>query len=1006
MTDYGDEIKRADEILRRVRRSALFDEEGDVLKLEEARLGMLRAQIHEWCVARGDERGIQAAIRTIFELDLPVCAAKKEKFVAGALKFKKARDEARMVAAYEGAKKWEALEYDFQCLVAFRSLEHFALLWERELADDDKIFKWSIDPNYDGGKTGVNKPFLFYFNQMVLQKKIKFISKQYPTGYGKCALPSTRVRTPYGIRTLGEIEVGDSVYSMLNNEVCVREVTNKWNTRKKQVRITTRGGVEITTSPEHRLYTQRGYVQAKDLTVSDYFYRLCAPLNTRGDWEISDELMFAILMLFDGHCVHNRLTFTKEDNEIFQVFRWVCHSLDFATRVSSKKNTKAKTIHILNNDGRPDAILAKYGLLNCLSKDKTLSDRFLNMPLSQRYSFIGLMLATDGYIPKIRGNKRGSLIGITLASKPLIKSIQELLNSCGIYSLYSEKKVQSFSAYTLQIPDEYVPKIYEHCYCYQKESFIRERIENIDGAYCNNTNYPKEVVGGCKEFKRLVNKQFARNKTFKREVVEQFAKETGLLADVVYKDFVWEQIKSVEFIDEEVDMVDIEVEETHNFIANDIVSHNSLTDGIAIAWLLGMNPDNDVMKVLGNPVLITTTMNTIVGIMTKPFFGQVFPKFAKWFEDGERPMNMFSLCRIREGELTLADSIKTLNLKVISKDTPIDGIRVRFLFLDDVCRSKDAGNNVQHEKDIANYWNSWWKRNYNTNDFYVVAGGTAYSIYDIISTLIRHYSGGKMKPSGRNKYTYTNLDETAVFIKIPKLDPKTDESTFPKRFPTEEARQIRARDYRMFMAMEQQQPLPPETTPFYWDNLITYDFIPDENRSPFCWASIDPVRVGGDNFAMPIFRKIGDLYYLVDCIYDQAEMERLYTLIVDKIAQHNITQLVIERNTDTSLKKVIDDMLRDRGIGYCNIIEIYTYEKKDVRITNMQNTIKTQIAFPAEKLYARASMMGRFMYDIVSFSWKLSDNLHDDSIDAVTMFCETLLTGRNRMCKKIETFRR
>ena len=753
MTDYGDEIKRADEILRRVRRSALFDEDGDVLKLEEARLGMLRAQIHEWCVARRDERGIQAAIRTIFELDLPVCAAKKEKFVAGALKFKKARDEARMVAAYEGAKKWEALEYDFQCLVAFRSLEHFALLWERDLADDDKIFKWSIDPNYDGGKTGVNKPFLFYFNQMVLQKKIKFISKQYPTGYGKCALPSTRVRTPYGIRTLGEIEVGDSVYSMQDNEVCVRKVTNKWNTRKKQVRITTRGGVEITASPEHRLYTQRGYVQAQSMTLGDSLYRVNEPI----------------------------------------------------------------------------AVGAK---------------------------------------------------------------------------------------------------------------------------------------------------------------------------------FRWEQIKSVEFIDEEVDMVDIEVEGTHNFIANDIVSHNSLTDGIAIAWLLGMNPDNDIMKVLGNPVLITTTMNTIVGIMTKPFFGQVFPKFAKWFEDGERPMNMFSLCRIREGELTLADSIKTLNLKVISKDTPIDGIRVRFLFLDDVCRSKDAGNNVQHEKDIANYWNSWWKRNYNTNDFYVVAGGTAYSIYDIISTLIRHYSGGKMKPSGRNKYTYTNLDETAVFIKIPKLDPKTDESTFPKRFPTEEARQIRARDYRMFMAMEQQQPLPPETTPFYWDNLITYDFIPDENRSPFCWASIDPVRIGGDNLAMPIFRKIGDLHYLVDCIYDQAEMERLYTLIVDKIAQHNITQLVIERNTDTSLKKVIDDMLRDRGIGYCNIIEIYTYEKKEVRITNMQNTIKTQLAFPAEKLYARASMMGRFMYDIVSFSWKLSDNLHDDSIDAVTMFCETLLTGRNRMCKKIETFRR
>lgn len=617
MTNYGEEIERANKVLGRFRRSVLFDDDREVLRLEEGRLGLLRAQIHEWCAPRGDEEGVQAAIRTIFELDLPVCAAKKEKFAAAALRFKKSKDEARMVVAYEGAKKWEALEYDFQCLVAFRSLEHFALLWERDFADEDKVFKWSLDPNHDGGKTGVSKPFFFYFNQMVLQKKIKFISKQYPTGYTK-----------------------------------------------------------------------------------------------------------------------------------------------------------------------------------------------------------------------------------------------------------------------------------------------------------------------------------------------------------------------------------------------------TLSDSIAIAWLLGMDVNNDVLKVLGNPVLITTTMNTIVGIMTKPFFGQVFPKFAKWFEDGEKPINMFSICRIRDGELLLADSIKTLNLKVIAKDTPIDGIRVRFLFLDDVCRSKDAGNNAQHEKDIANYWNSWWKRNYNTDDFYIVVGGTAYSIYDIISTLIRHYSGGKMKPSGRNKYTYTNLDETAVFIKIPKLDPITDESTFPKRFPTEEARRIRSRDYRMFMAMEQQQPLPPETTPFYWDNLLTYEFIPEENRSPFCWASLDPVRIGGDNVAMPIFRKIGELYYLVDCIYEQAEMERMYTLIVDKIEQHYITRLVIERNTDTSLKKLLDDMLRERGIHCCDITEIYTYDKKEVRITNMQNTIKTQLVFPAEKLYARSSMVGRFMYDIVSFSWKMSDNVHDDSIDATTMFCETFISGNNRMCKKIETFKR
>lgn len=618
MQDLKSEIEGYGKVLRGFRKKKeLWGDEEAVLRIEGARLALLREQIHGWCVGRGDEAGVQAWIKDIYAVDLPVCEAKKRTFLEAMAAWKRKRDEEKTFAAYEFLKKWEEVEYGFQCLVAFRSLEYFALLWERDLDDEDKVFKWSVDPNNDGGRTGVSRPFFFYFTQMVLQKNIKFISKQYPTGYGK-----------------------------------------------------------------------------------------------------------------------------------------------------------------------------------------------------------------------------------------------------------------------------------------------------------------------------------------------------------------------------------------------------TISDAMAIAWVLGLNPDNDVLKVLGNPALVTTTMNTVVGIMTKPFFGHVFPRFAKWFDGEERPLNMFSICRIREGELALADSSKAMNLKVIAKDTPIDGIRVRFLFLDDICRSKDAGNNVMHEKDIANYWNSWWKRNYNTNDFYVVAGGTAYSIYDILSSLIRHYSGGKMKRSGRNKYTYLNEAGNAVFIKIPKLDPDTDESTFPKKFPTDEARRMRMRDYRSFMAMEQQLPLAPETTPFYWDNLRTYEAIPEEGRSPFCWASIDPVRVGGDNLAMPIFTKVGNDFFLVDCLYEATEMDRLYGQICDKIEQHNITTLVIEKNTDTSLKKVLTDMLHARALYYCNIIEIYTYEKKDIRITNMQSTIKTQLVFPAERLYGRASAMGRFMYDIVSFSWKMSDNLHDDSIDAVTMFCETLICGKNQRVKLISTFKR
>ena len=432
----------------------------------------------------------------------------------------------------------------------------------------------------------------------------------------------------------------------------------------------------------------------------------------------------------------------------------------------------------------------------------------------------------------------------------------------------------------------------------------------------------------------------------------------------------------------------------------------SFGNTMAITWALGINPDNDFLVVLGNPALVLTNTRGIVETMCNPKYAKVFPKFAKYHGmEGEIRNNIFSVCRQKEGELTLDLSNKALNVKVISKETPVDGIRVRYLFLDDVCRSKDAENNRAHEQDVANYWNSWWKRNYGTDDFYVVVGGTAYSIYDILSSLKAYYSKGKVKRSTVNKYTTLSMDGRCAFICIPALDYDTDESTYPQKFPTEEKKAIRQRDFRMFMAMEQQSPLPPETSPFYWEKIMTYDVIP-EQRSAYCWATIDPVRVGGDNFAMPIFVQAGDYFYLKDCIYQNVEPEMLYQLVVDKIKQHNITQLVIERNTDTSLKKLLEGMLKAQGVTFCNIQEIYTYEKKDIRITNQQNTIKTRIIFPAEYLYGRSSEMGRFMYDIVSFSWDLSKNAHDDSIDAVTMFCETLLKGKAKNFGTVSTFRR
>lgn len=419
----------------------------------------------------------------------------------------------------------------------------------------------------------------------------------------------------------------------------------------------------------------------------------------------------------------------------------------------------------------------------------------------------------------------------------------------------------------------------------------------------------------------------------------------------------------------------------------------------AIAWLLGIDPDNDILIVLGNPALVLTNIRTIVELMKKPRFCKIFPQYEKYLEITEDKKgnkvetvsdNIFSVCRAKEGELTLADSNKPVNIKVISKDTPIDGIRVRFLFLDDVCRSKDAGNMKQHETDISNFWNSWWKRNYNTEDFYIVLGCTAYSIFDIASQLISYFSKGKMIRSAVNKYSYLSLDNKCVFIKVPKIDEELNRSTYPQKFSYEEAIKIKERDYRSFMAMEQQQPMPPENSPFYVENLNGYDVIPEEDRSEFCWASLDTARVGYDYNSMPIFVKVGDKFYLKDCLYLNEPMEKVYGKIVEKIIQHKITKLVIEKNIDTSLKALLDKMLAEQDINYCEIIEVYATIKKEEKIYNMENTIKNNIVFPNMHLYSYSSQMGKFMNDVFSFSYT-HKNEHDDSIDSIATFCQRMI---------------
>ena len=748
-----------------------------IIKLLSAMSEMYRYQIHEYLVPQESvdgEKQIRQYVKDIICDILPIVETKIRVISNTLAKYGRMSPTKRSAvlddikSLEENRKKYLVLLDDFYALASFRSLKHFALYMEFDKPDSQKVWKHAM---------GCFESFYFYANSMILDGKVKRITKSFPVGYGKCTDARTPILTESGYRPIGEVEVGDSVYCMDNNKVALKRVTNKWNTVKPQVKIKVRSGKELICSPEHKLYTDKGYKMCKDITADDYLYEL-----NMSDWAF--------------------------------------------------------------------------------------------------------------------------------------------------------------------------------------ENVVTKKVCNL-------------VINGHTE-----------------------------------DDFVWVKVTDIEYNEEKIPMVDIEVEDVHNFIADGLVSHNSFSDTVAISFIFGFDINNDVLKVVGNNKLIVDTLTGVVGMMTSNRYAKVFPYYAQF--NGNKEM-MFDIGKASEGILLIHGSVRPKSLIVVAKDTAVDGVRAKFRFYDDITRSKDKENVPEHEKDWAKYSDQWSKRKYDDNLDFEIAGGTRYHTEDFLSRYREHYGEEQAVADKKFKYTMINEKTKFVIISVPKLDPITDESTYPQKFSTESARLERNRDPRTFAAMEQQQPETPLNSPFYWDNLQTYTSLPLKkceggNREDTCLASLDLPRTGANNISLGIYSKCENIYYLIDTYYEKKPLDYIMSdgrteldWVCDMLIRHNVTELVVEINTCSDIKKQIMDKLLARGYANCKVIEKYSVEKKEVKIMTCWTPIINTIVFPARKVFSLSSMTGRFMQDIIAWNDKAKI---DDSIDSVCMFVQEFITKNSMSVGKVSTFRR
>lgn len=468
--------------------------------------------------------------------------------------------------------------------------------------------------------------------------------------------------------------------------------------------------------------------------------------------------------------------------------------------------------------------------------------------------------------------------------------------------------------------------------------------------------------------------------------------------------FTYDEIMSIENMNKEIDMIDIEVEETHNYLANDLVSHNSKSDTVIISFCFGYDVNDDIVKVVGNKTLVKPNTHAVVTMLKSKRFGKVFPEYGKY--NGENAM--FKNCSETDGTFTLKDSKKSQSFLCINKETAFDGARFNKQFYDDITQSKDRENVNAHNKDINDYESMWKKRCYDEFSCLRWFTGTAYHRQDFLSYIKRYYSNNEklIKDNNTimykwNKFVMTNEKQDTVYISIPKLadlDLGEDKCycTFPEKYSKESALKDLHSSMvakRRFYAMEQQKPLPPENLPFDYMYLIQYKELPEKIMDNYCETKmiIDPSRTGRDNYAALIFKRMYDdedtCWYLVDCFYKPVTSKIAIPKICERAKFHKVKEIIFESNTVDTYQMQKDLKQELSKINYsCEINNFYSTKNKESKISDLRDDLRIKIKYPREGMYHYESDMGRAMSDITNYSL-VGSNAHDDSIDC----CASLL---------------
>ena len=273
----------------------------------------------------------------------------------------------------------------------------------------------------------------------------------------------------------------------------------------------------------------------------------------------------------------------------------------------------------------------------------------------------------------------------------------------------------------------------------------------------------------------------------------------------------------------------------------------------------------------------------------------------------------------------------------------------------------------------------------------IIYNGTIWSLHDIYMN--------------RLDFLENNPEATGIrweILKIPALDPVTDESNFDYEygvgFSTQYYRTKRAKfeendDMASWFAQCQQEPIERDGAVFNPEHMRFYNGVLPSEEPLKVLCACDVALGGGDYLSMPVayIYENGDAY-IHDVVFDNSEKDITQPQVLHAIVQNNITSGFFESNQGgEGYKDDIDRQLKEKFNYKMTLVSKYapTKTRKEQRIWDNAPTIRQ---FIFRDTGCRSPQYRKFMTNLYSFTIN-GKNKHDDAADSLSQLSDFINNG-------------